>query len=55
MPESDDTTLRLITPQWQGGVLADYYIGIEALAWLAPLPSGLMEVAPSRLEGHGEP
>ena len=46
MPESDETTLRLIMPQWQGGNLADYHFGTEVLAWLAPPASGPVEVVP---------
>src|SRR5207245_2512045 len=46
MPEREETTLRLIMPQWQGGNLADYHFGTEVLAWLAPPTSGPVEVVP---------
>ena len=38
-----NTILRLIMPQWQGGNNPAYYFGAQLLAWLAPQASGPVE------------
>jgi arginase len=40
MTDSNDRTLRLVMPQWQGGNLPAYYFGSQLLAWLAPEANG---------------
>lgn len=46
MSTKQETTLRLIMPQWQGGNRHDYYFGSQLLAWLAPATSGPVETVP---------
>ncbi|HSV53067.1 MAG TPA: arginase family protein [Burkholderiaceae bacterium] len=43
MHTSNDKTLRLIFPQWQGGDNPPYYFGAQLLSWLAPDPTGPVE------------
>ncbi|HRN61659.1 MAG TPA: arginase family protein, partial [Luteimonas sp.] len=43
---TDDKTLRLVFPQWQGGNNPPYHFGSRLLAWLAPAPSGPVEEVP---------
>lgn len=43
---TNDKTLRLIFPQWQGGNNPPYYFGSKLLAWLAPDPTGPVEEVP---------
>jgi arginase len=43
MKDTEDTTLRLLFPQWQGGNLHEYHFGAELLAWLAPQTNGPVE------------
>lgn len=46
MNASDDKTLRLLFPQWQGGNNPPYYLGAQLLSWLAPEHNGpVAEVA----------
>lgn len=44
MSTKQETTLRLIMPQWQGGNVHDYSFGSQLLAWLAPLANGPVEI-----------
>lgn len=37
-------TIRLITPDWQGGNKSEYYFGAELLSWLAPKNENQKEV-----------
>ena len=46
MAATNDKTLRLIFPQWQGGNNPPYYLGAQLLSWLAPEPSGPVEEVP---------
>lgn len=39
----NNLVLRLIFPQWQGGVNPPYYLGAQLLNWLAPEPNGPVE------------
>lgn len=49
MNASDDKTLRLLFPQWQGGNNPPYYLGAQLLSWLAPEHNGpVAEVAVTR-------
>ncbi|XAH23226.1 arginase family protein [Xylophilus sp. GW821-FHT01B05] len=43
MSTSNETTLRLVFPQWQGGNNPPYYFGAQLLSWLAPDPTGPVE------------
>jgi len=43
MSISNNKTLRLLMPQWQGGDLHAYYFGAQLLAWLAPETDGPVE------------
>ncbi|EPL08832.1 arginase family protein [Pseudomonas sp. CF161] len=46
MNASDDKTLRLLFPQWQGGNNPPYHLGAQLLSWLAPEHNGpVAEVA----------
>jgi arginase len=54
MSTREETTLRLIMAQWQGGNLHDYYFGAEVLAWLAPAANGPVETVPVREPQPGE-
>jgi arginase len=54
MAVSDDKTLRLIFPQWQGGDNPPYHFGAKMLSWLAPEPTGPVEEVPVS-EPTGEP
>ncbi len=49
MMNIQDTTLRLIFPQWQGGNNPSYYFGSQLLKWLAPAPTGPVEEVPVEL------
>lgn len=40
MNNTNEKTLRLLFPQWQGGNNAPYYFGAQLLAWLAPEHNG---------------
>lgn len=46
MTATNDRTLRMIFPQWQGGNNAPYYFGAQLLSWLAPAPTGPVEEVP---------
>ena len=49
MNATNDKTLRLVFPQWQGGNNPPYHLGARLLSWLAPAPTGPaeeVEVAP---------
>lgn len=37
---SNDVTLRLLFPQWQGGNNPPYHFGAQLLSWLSPVPNG---------------
>lgn len=50
MSNSKSKTLRLQTPQWQGGNNHAYYLGSELLAWLAPKTDNPTEVVPVAFE-----
>ena len=43
MADTDDKTLRLIFPQWQGGNNPAYHFGSHLLDWLAPNAAGPVE------------
>lgn len=43
MSNTQDKTLRLLFPQWQGGNNAPYYFGAQMLSWLAPDTTGPIE------------
>lgn len=43
MTSAQETTLRLIFPQWQGGNNPPYYLGSHLLAWLSPKADGPVE------------
>ncbi len=43
MSNNQDSTLRLIMPQWQGGNNHAYHLGAQLLAWLAPATDGPVE------------
>lgn len=49
MSASDEKTLRLIFPQWQGGNNPPYHLGSRLLAWLAPAAKGPVEEVPVAL------
>ena len=44
---SDEKTMRLLFPQWQGGNNPPYYLGAQLLAWLAPNSTGDIDVVPA--------
>jgi arginase len=46
MTPSNDRTLRLLFPQWQGGNNPPYHFGAQLLAWLAPDPHGPVAEVP---------
>lgn len=46
MTPSNDKTLRLLFPQWQGGNNPPYHFGAQLLAWLAPDPHGPVAEVP---------
>lgn len=46
MSASNDKTLRLLFPQWQGGNNPPYYFGAQLLSWLAPDPQGPVAQVP---------
>ncbi|NIF28418.1 arginase family protein [Pantoea sp. Tr-811] len=46
MSTTQEKTLRLLFPQWQGGNNPPYYFGAQLLAWLAPAPQGPVEHVP---------
>ncbi|MNS24082.1 Arginase [compost metagenome] len=46
MSIENSRTLRLVFPQWQGGVNPLYHLGSRLLAWLAPTPTGPVEEVP---------
>ncbi|NIE73082.1 arginase family protein [Pantoea sp. Ap-967] len=46
MSTTQEKTLRLLFPQWQGGNNPPYYFGAQLLAWLAPAPLGPVEHVP---------
>ena len=43
MSSLQNSVLRLIFPQWQGGVNPPYYLGAQMLNWLAPETEGPVE------------
>ncbi|HAW43691.1 MAG TPA: arginase, partial [Klebsiella pneumoniae] len=42
-------TLRLISPQWQGGNNPPYYLGSQRLSFLSPEAKGPVEIVPVEL------
>jgi len=46
MSNTQDKTLRLLFPQWQGGNNPPYFFGAQLLAWLAPATDGPVEQVP---------
>jgi arginase len=52
--QGDDSTLRLLMPQWQGGGdRPAYHFGGRLLAWLAPPATGTVEEVPIDLRADG--
>lgn len=43
---TEEKTLRLLFPQWQGGDNPPYYLGSQLLNWLAPASTGAVEEVP---------
>jgi len=54
MPTDNNTTLRLVFPQWQGGNNPPYYFGAQLLEWLAPAAQGPVEYVDVRTPDNRE-